>query len=121
MLVELRRVGWDFAEEKEEKGKRGKGSIKGDKNGRLQIVKENADRKKILGHMENQPLISIGGCVMSNVFIKILDMSYKGKYYLSTSSTCAILIVCSYIILLLNLMQSYIFSNTTPVYCKRPN
>ena len=86
VLVELRRVGWDFAEEKEEKGKRGKGSIKGNKNGRLQIVKENADRKKILGHMENQPLISIGGCVMSNVFIKILDMSYKGKYYLSTSS-----------------------------------
>ena len=86
VLVELRKVRWDFVEEKEEKGKRGKGSIKGDKNGRLQIVKENADEKKILAHMENQPLISIGGCVMSNVFIKIVDMLYKGKHYLSTST-----------------------------------
>ena len=118
--MELRRVRWDFVEEKEEKRKRGKGSIKRDKKGQLQIVKENADEERILGHMENQPLMSIGGCVMNNVFIEIVDMLYKGKHYLSTSSTCAYY-VCSYIILLLNLMQSYIFSNTTPVYCKRPN
>ena len=81
VLVELRRVRWDFVEERDEKRKRGKGSIKRDKKGLLQIVKENADDEGILGHMENQPLMSIGGCVMSNVFIKILDMLYKGKYY----------------------------------------
>jgi len=86
VLVELRRVRWDFAEEKEEKGKRGKGSIKRDKKGLLQIVKENEDEKRLLGHMENQHLMSIGGCVMSNVFIKIVDMLYKGKHYLSTST-----------------------------------
>ena len=87
VLVELRRVRWDFVEEKEEKGKRGKRNIKRDKKGLLQIVKENADEKRILGHMENQHLMSIGGCVMNNVFIEILDTLYKGKYYLSTSST----------------------------------
>ena len=79
VLVELRRVRWDFVEEKEEKGKRGKRNIKRDKKGLLQIVKENADEKGILGHMEDQPLMSIGGCVMNNVFIKILDTLYKGK------------------------------------------
>ena len=89
VLVEPRRVRWDFVEEKEEKGKRGKGSIKRDKKGLLQIVKENADEKRLLGHMENQHLMSIGGCVMNNVFIEILDTLYKGKYTLSTSSTCA--------------------------------
>ena len=119
VLVEPRRVRWDFVEEKEEKEKRGKRSIKRDKKGLLQIAKENADEKRILGHMEDQPLMSIGGCVMNNVFIEIVDMLYKGKHYLSTSS--AIFIFYSYIILFLNLMQSYIFPNKIPVYFKRPN
>ena len=92
VLVELRRVRWDFVEEKEEKRKRGKGSIKRDKKGQLQIVKENTDEERILGHMENQPLMSIGGCVMNNVFIEIVDTLYKGKFYLLTSSICPILI-----------------------------
>ena len=82
--VVLRRVRWDFVEEKEEKGKRGNGSITRDKKGLLRNVKENADE----GHMENQPLMSIGGCVMNNVFIEIVDTLYKGKYYLLTSSLC---------------------------------
>ena len=92
VLVEPRRVRWDFVEEKEEKRKRGKGSIKRDKKGLLQIAKENADEESILGHMENQPLMSIGGCVMNNVFIEIVDTLYKGKYYLLASSICTILI-----------------------------
>ena len=53
-------------------------------------VGENADEEMILGHMENQPLMSIGGCVMNNVFIEIVDTLYKGKYYLLTSSICNI-------------------------------
>ena len=88
VLVEPRRVRWDFVEEKEVKEKRGKGSIKRDKQGLLQIAKENADEKGIVGHMEDQPLMSIGGCVMNNVFIEIVDTLYKGKFYLSTSSIC---------------------------------
>ena len=92
VLVEPRRVRWDFVEEKEEKRKRGKGSIKRDKKGLRQIAKETAEEESILGHMENQPLMSIGGCVMNNVFIEIVDTLYKGKFYLLTSSICAILI-----------------------------
>ena len=118
VLVEPRRVRWDFVEEKEEKRKRGKGSIKRDQKGLLQIAKETAQEESILGHMENQPLMSIGGCVMNNVFIEIVDTLYKGKFYLLTSSICAPLY---YIILFLNLMQSYIFQNKIPVYFKRPN
>ena len=92
VLVEPRRVRWDFVEEKEEKRKRGKGSIKRDKKGLRQIAKETAEEESILGHMENQPLMSIGGCVMNNVFIEIVDTLYKGKYYLLASSICTILI-----------------------------
>ena len=100
VLVEPRRVRWDFVEEKEEKGKRGNGSITRDKKGLLRNVKENADEKRIVGHMENQPLMSIGGCVMNNVFIEIVDTLYKGKYYLLTSSICTplffvIILYCS--------------------------
>ena len=115
VLVELRKVRWDFVEEKEEKGKRGKGSIKGDKNGRLQIVKENADEKKILAHMENQPLISIGGCVMSNVFIEIVDMLYKGKHYLSKSCTCAYYCLFLYHIALKFNAVLYFFKHNTSI------
>ena len=95
VLVEPRRVRWDFVEEKEEKRKRGKGSIKRDKKGLRQIAKETAEEESILGHMENQPLMSIGGCVMNNVFIEIVDTLYKGKYYLLTSSICTPLILIS--------------------------
>ena len=118
VLVEPRRVRWDFVEEKEEKRKRGKGSIKRDKKGQLQIVKENADEERILGHMENQPLMSIGGCVMNNVFIKIRDMLYKGKYYLSSSSNIDFLFLYYTV---LNFNAVLYFPNKTPVYFKRQN
>ena len=93
VLVEPRRVRWDFVEEKEEKRKRGKGSIKRDKKGLRQIAKETAEEESILGHMENQPLMSIGGCVMNNVFIEIVDTLYKGKYYLLASSLCTPILI----------------------------
>ena len=101
VLVEPRRVRWDFVEEKEEKRKRGKGSIKRDKKGLLQIAKENADEETILGHMENQPLMSIGGCVMNNVFIEIVDTLYKGKYYLLASSLCTPLSYIDFFVIIL--------------------
>ena len=113
VLVEPRRVRWDFVEEKEEKRKRGKGSIKRDKKGLLQIAKETAEEESILGHMENQPLMSIGGCVMNNVFIEIVDTLYKGKYYLLTSSIILISLLLYYTVLEFDAVLYFSKQNTS--------
>ena len=79
--MELREEKWDIVEENV--GEKRKRNIKGHEERNQKNERHEEKNQKNERNMEDQLLISIGGCVTNNVCITNLDTLSKGKYVVS--------------------------------------